>query len=207
MTHWTVVQGWRRGGVRGSRATQRGRHCGWSFIELMIALAVMLIAVSIALPSFDRMLADTRLAAATNRLLAALVSARLTAISSNQPVTFCAGNATDGCHGRWDRQEWIVFIDQNRDGLIGDGDSVRMTDRLESQPDIRLSANGPFRKAVVFRSSGSAETLSGAFAAGRVRVCAAKPIQQNANDLVLIGSGRAVREVHDFSGNCPNAGR
>lgn len=196
----------RRRGLEESSAALRCKRCGWSLIELMIALAVMLIAVSIALPSFDRILADTRLAAATNRLLAALVSARLTAISSNQPVTFCAGNATEGCHGQWDRQEWIVFIDKNRDGLIDAGDSVRMTDRLEGQLDIKLSANGPFRRAVLFRSVGSAETLSGAFAAGRVRVCAAKPIRQNANDLVLIGSGRAVREAHDFSGSCPQAG-
>jgi len=207
MTHWAVVQCRRREGLKESSAAKRGRHCGWSLIELVIALAVMLIAVSVALPSFDRLLADNRLATATNRLLAALASARLTAISSNQAVTFCAGNATEGCHGQWDRQEWIVFIDQNRDGLIGAGDSIRIADRLEKQPDIKLSANGPFRKAVVFRSAGSAETLSGAFAAGRVRVCAAKPIRQNANDLVLIGSGRAVREVHDFSGSCPEAGR
>jgi len=57
---------------------------------------------------------------------------------------------------------------------------------------------------VVFMpAGGAAERISGAFAAGRVRVCAATSISPNVIDIVLSKSGRVRLEHHDFNGECP----
>jgi type IV fimbrial biogenesis protein FimT len=180
---------------------------GLSLLELLIALAVVSIVLSIAVPSFNHMLARNRLAVVANELQLALTTARQMAIARNVPVTFCAGSPDTGCNGLWSDGQWVVFIDRDRDSQIDeDADVVRLVMQLPPSSTISLSANGALRSAVIFRPIGAAETPSGAFAAGRVRVCVEKSIRGNATDLVLIGSGRAVPEQHDFDGECPPAG-
>lgn len=176
---------------------------GFTLIELLCALAVAAIVLSLAVPAFGRIMARNRLATTTNELLAALLTARTLAITRNVSVLFCAGNADTGCHGRWGDREWIVFADTDRNSRLGPGESLHLAGTLTGADNIRLAGNGPFRKLVVFRPSGLARTAKGAFAAGRLRICAAEPLEANANDLVLIGSGRAVTESHDFAGRCP----
>lgn len=185
-----------------SPATSRG----FSLLELLVAIAVASVAAGIAIPSIANLMAVSRLASITNDLQFALAMARQTAIASNAPVTFCAGDALSGCHGRWGDGTWIVFIDYDRDGMLDGEDRPLLVTRTPSSGSVLLSANGPFKRAVVFRSRGNAETTSGAFAAGRIRVCIPRLNGNNANELVLIGSGRAVLERQDFSGTCPSLG-
>lgn len=183
------------------------RQCGITLLELIILLTVVSILASIAVASFNHMTARNRIVTSANHLLSALITARTIAITHNAPVTFCAGNATDGCNGNWKARKWIVFTDHDHDGQIDPDDDLHITGHLPPSSRVKLSGNGPFKKAVVFKPSGEAQTLHGAFAAGRLRVCVATEIESNATDLVLIGSGRTVSEPHDFGGTCPAAGR
>lgn len=189
-----------------SRARRRTRGAGLTAIELLIALAVVGILSAVVIPSFQYVLARNRLATTANRLQHTLASARITAVTRNLPVTFCAGNAAEGCHGDWSRQEWIVFTDRDHDAAIDPDDELLAVNRLLQPERVSLAGNGPFKKAVVFVSSGAARTRTGAFAAGRLRVCVPSDIRPNATDLVLIGSGRAVLEQHEFDGKCPPPG-
>lgn len=190
---------------RSARRRAASSH-GMTLPELLSALAIASIVSTFSVMAFDRVAARSRLATSANRLLGAMISARLTAISRNVSVTFCAGNTRSGCHGDWNAGEWIAFVDRNHDGLVDSGEQVWLVDRLATAEVLELSGNGPFRRAVVFKPSGEAQTVTGAFAAGRLRVCTTRPINPNATDLVLIGSGRAESEPHDFGGSCPSAG-
>lgn len=181
----------------------RPRLRGVTLIELLYTLAIASMIVVIGFPTIGGIIARNQLATTTNQLLSTLMAARTLAITHNLAVTFCAGNPRDGCHRDWSQGEWMTFIDDNRNGRLDPGDQPQLVERLESSGRIGLSANGPFRRAVVFRPSGMARTASGAFAAGRIRICAARAIEPNANDLVLIGSGRTVTEQHDFGAECP----
>lgn len=176
---------------------------GLTLVELLVALATLSILTAIALPSFQYVTERNRLAVSANRLQSALSSARITAVTRNMPVTFCAGNAVDGCHGAWDRQEWIIFTDRDHDAVIDEGDELLVADRLLPSERISLAGNGPFKTAVIFNGRGGARTRTGAFAAGRLRVCVRYGLSPNATDLVLIGSGRAEPERHGFHGTCP----
>lgn len=188
-----------------TREICRPRQRGLTLIELMVALLVAALILTQAIPAFDRMLARNQLSTGANRLLAALVTGRLTAVSRNTFVTFCAGNATAGCHEDWSLQEWIVFVDADHDGQLDAGEVLLVVERLGSGA-IEITGNGPFSTAVVFEPSGAARTASGALAMGRLRVCTEKLVDPNATDLVLIASGRVEAEPYDDpEGECPDA--
>src|SRR3546814_15686293 len=87
-----------------------------------------------------------------------------------------------------------------RDGEIDADDELKLFERFSASTVIDVSGNGPFRKWIVYMPSGMARWPSGAFAAGRLRVCTEDVLTPNATDLVLIGSGRVVTEKHDFDG-------
>lgn len=166
-------------------------------LTLSTVTAVMVV------PAFGRIAAQNQLAVSSNQILMAAIAARQTAVSRNQSVTLCAGRIEVGCHGDWALREWIVFEDPDQDGEVDSGEVVKLADRLPSSARATIAGNGPFRNAVVFKPSGAAETTTGAFAAGRLRVCVGQPIRSNATDLVLIGSGRIEPEQRNFSGSCP----
>jgi len=176
---------------------------GFTLLELLITLAVASVLLSVAIPSFETIYARNHLATSSNQLLSALVSARQMAITRNVSTTFCAGNPDAGCHADWQAREFIVFVDADRDGELDAEDELKMFERFSASEVIEVSGNGPFRKSIVFRPTGLAQWPGGAFAAGRLRVCAASALPSNTTDLVLIGSGRVVTEQHDFDGNCP----
>ena len=183
-------------------ATAR-RQRGWSLSECLVGLSVSTLLVTQAVPGYQWMLARNRLAVTTNQLVLALHEARQLAISSNVAVSFCAGNADEGCSGDWSAQQWIVFVDRNRNGQLDDGEVLKHAETMEPTASIRIVGNGPFRKAIVYRPDGLARTATGAFAAGRLRVCALRDFDGNTNDLVLIGSGRVEPENKHYTAPCP----
>lgn len=184
--------------ARGPRAVS-----GLSLLELLASLGIGSILLLVAVPSLGRILAQNRLVTGGNQVLMAALTARQTAINHNVRVTLCAGRVETGCHRDWSLQEWLVFVDANRDGVLDPGEHLKLAERLPVVPGMRIAANGPFRNAVVFQPSGAAETVSGAFAAGRVRLCLEGHPGTNATDLVLIGSGRIEPEKRNFGGDCP----
>lgn len=179
------------------------RQCGLSLLELLIALTIGAAALGYGLPAMGRVMTQNQLAVSHNQLLTAAIAARQSAISRNVSMTFCAGSIEVGCHGDWSRQEWLVFEDADHDGNLDTGEAVKLADLLPASTRLSIAGNGPFRNAVVFKPSGAAQTVTGAFAAGRLRICVNEPIPDNAIDLVLIGSGRIEPERHDFAGACP----
>ena len=66
-----------------------GREHGFSVLELMVAVALAAVLVTLAAPSFARMKRAASLSAATNQLLWALNFARSAAILNSVPVTLC----------------------------------------------------------------------------------------------------------------------
>jgi len=65
---------------------------GLTLIELLVAVAVLAILLSIGMPSFQSMVAQNRATSAANELQSTLQFARSTAIAQARPVTVCAAN-------------------------------------------------------------------------------------------------------------------
>lgn len=101
---------------------------GWTLIEQLMALAIIAVLTTIALPSMGNILARSRLQSAQMDLIAGLQHARYIAISRGLPAIFCPSPDGSDCvrSSRWERG-WLIAMD-------GDGDN---------HPDHRAIVTGP----------------------------------------------------------------
>ncbi len=96
----------------------RSRSGGLTLIELMITVAMLAILLSLAAPSFARMMASNRMATQTNEFTAALNLARMEAVRRGQSVAIWAD--VDGINFE---SGWTVFTDADGDGALEAGDT------------------------------------------------------------------------------------
>lgn len=97
-----------------------GKSEGFTLIEVLVTIAVLVILASLAVPSFSSVFRSNRAASEANQVLSLVMLARSEAIRRNRSVSICG--STDGatCSGE---QAWddgvIVFVDptgvQDRD--------------------------------------------------------------------------------------------
>ncbi len=145
---------------------------GFTLIELLVTVAMMVIVLTLGVPSFKELIQNNRLTAATNELVTALNLARSEAIKRGRRVTVCksADGSTCTNSGDW-KQGWIVFTDLDGDGsLEDDGDStpceqnedddclLRVYPPVDSDIDITNS-----RKRITFAADGTAWGFNGTF--------------------------------------------
>ena len=117
------------------------RRAGLTLVELLAALAIVAIVTTIAVPSFQWLILDTRLSTAVNDLVHDLALARSNAVTRGRPVVLCPSADGARCLAtpEWHRG-WIVFVDSNRD-----------RDRDPGEP--RLRVHGPLAHGISAISS------------------------------------------------------
>src|SRR5215469_16525688 len=95
------------------RAPSRPSH-GFTIVELMVALVVATILLTIAIPSFNKMINSNRLTTAANELVGALNAARMEAIKRDADAQFCsdlaANNAADTLGTACGTSSGAVFV-------------------------------------------------------------------------------------------------
>lgn len=104
------------------------RNSGFTLIELMVTISVLAILLSIAVPSFQSFVLNSRLTATTNDLASALAVARSEAVKRATRVTVCksanSGAASPTCSTGANWQDgWIVFVDGATAGTVDGTDS------------------------------------------------------------------------------------
>lgn len=123
---------------------------GATLLELMIAVAVAAIALAMAVPNFTRLVADNRVASATNSLVNTLQYARNMALRGGQPVTVCpvasAGDAT--CDDAWDA-DWSVTAPP----ASGSTAVVLASNRVAAN-GVTIAGNGATPTPIVFTPRG-----------------------------------------------------
>lgn len=123
---------------------------GFTLLELMVALVVVAILVTLAVPSLRAYVLNTRITGNTNTLVAALNYARSEAITRRDPVCVCASNDSATCTNTAWPNGWIVFTDNGATCTVDGSDSVlRVQQALDSgitltldQSSVRFLASG-----------------------------------------------------------------
>lgn len=95
----------------------RKAEAGITLIELMLALAVAAVLMSIALPSLRDLQQRQRIVSAANELVAHINLARQHAVLKREIAVMCPSLDAETCSGgnRWEHG-WIVFRDPDRNG-------------------------------------------------------------------------------------------
>lgn len=104
------------------------RNSGFTLIELMVTISVLAILMSIAIPSFQGFILNSRLTATTNDLASALAFARSEAVKRATRVTVCksanTGASSPICSAGASWQDgWIVFVDGATAGTVDGTDA------------------------------------------------------------------------------------
>ncbi len=188
------LAGGRQRGVRHDRHRRAG---GFTLIELLTTVAIIVVILTLAAPSFTAFQRNSELTGVANTLLASLSSARSEAMKRGRntlvvPSADCATWGDDWTKG------WVVFVDNDASQSLNSGDDIlscepkvpeAVTAVTGSAPEgFKDPDNGKFY--LMFNGSGYPRLLSGAFQsssldftngdetrriisnpAGRLRVC------------------------------------
>jgi type IV fimbrial biogenesis protein FimT len=149
---------------------------GFTLVELMVAVAVLIIAATIAVPAFSSLVQGNRLTAGANQLLSAFHSARSEAIKRSQTVRFCA--TTDGatCAVNADWRSWLIMVGND---IVAQGRAAK-----------GLNIAGPANTSIVFTAGGLVRDNNGAGLASNLRVCTtSSSVTDNTRTLSFVSGG------------------
>lgn len=163
---------------------------GLTAVELMVALAILAILVSLAMPSWQSFMARQKRDVLASQLTAHFALARSIAISRGRSVAL--STLGDGWHSGW-----RVHLDIQRNGQWDLGELVLMDHSGDAQ--TRMVGNGPLRHYVIFGSDGRSVQSNGSFLAGTIQIC--MPLSRDVIALVLSASGRIRQELRQS--DCP----
>lgn len=130
-----------------------GKEKGFTLIELMVTVAVLVIVLSIAIPSFSNMLLNNRISTTAYEVQAAMQLARSEAVQRKRVVTLCRANAafTKCEDGKDWTQGWLLVagddvlnIWQSKSGLDvnGPSTSISFLGNGMSQGDSEVGVQG-----------------------------------------------------------------
>ncbi|MCF7984644.1 MAG: GspH/FimT family protein [Thiohalocapsa sp.] len=127
-----------------------------TLIELIVVVAVGLVLLSTAVPSFYEVMQNNRLTAQSNDFAATLTQARSEARKRRLQITVCKSSDGENCSTSnsvtWENG-WISFIDLDRDADIDTDDVVlRTADALTHGSTLRAGAE--FTRYIAYRPDG-----------------------------------------------------
>lgn len=98
---------------------------GFTLVELVITVAIVGILVTVGIPSFSDMMANSRMTSLTNDLVSEIYVARSEAVKRNVAVSICSSTdqATCANSNNW-ATGWIIFTDFGVPGVVDGVDQI-----------------------------------------------------------------------------------
>lgn len=144
---------------------------GFSLVELMMAIAIGAVLLSVAAPALSGMLRNNRVVSLTNALLGTVHRLRVEAITKGVRTTACTSLDGLSCSttAEW-HDGWIAFPDADVDGERDEDEALLL---VHGSSGGRVSAKGntSIRRYVSFISSGRSASLGGGLQMGTITIC------------------------------------
>lgn len=187
----------RQSGVPGVGDMFQRRVQGFSVIELMIAIAVVAILITVALPSFQQSLRSNRVSTASNELITSLSLARSEALRNPRGAVICSSQDGATCAGDWN-DGWIVWIDADGNGLPG-GAGDRLLRAIEGNDRLDITAAAPggptFANRILFDNRGRVDNNDARVLTVRYAECNAGDRHQVQINVSRTGQVRSTRQA------------
>lgn len=146
---------------------------GFTLLEALVVVAVLAVLLGLAVPGLTGVRERQQLQAQAEDFWSSLMLARAQALLHQQHVTVCASSTAGACDAAalW-HAGWLVFVDANRNGQREAVERV-LQQRAGSPAAVRITGNSTVNRLIGYGAEGRSESLTGAFQAGTVTVCAA----------------------------------
>ncbi len=173
------------------------RLFGYTLIELMAALAVISILVSVGLPLMNVFFDSNRMISNTNELVAGLHIARSEAIKLQSRVTMCQSDDQANCtnSGRWE-DGFIVFVDDGGaavgNATVDGGERILRVNAGADGNQVTIRSNDALNRianSVTFTSRGLPKSTNGAAQSGTFRICDDRGLVVNADGASTVARG------------------
>lgn len=165
---------------------------GFTLIEMLVAVAIAVITLTVAVPSYNALVNNNRLTSAANELLSDIYLARSEAVKREARVTLCKKKAdSTDCttDGDW-TQGWIVFIDTDEDARV-DEDEVIVAVNEGPRGNLSISGDTKVANYLSYVRSGRGRQNDGSLQNGTLTISVAGKTRE----LQIASSGRP-RIVH-----------
>ncbi len=111
--------------IKLSRFNTNQQQSGFTLLELMVTLVIIVVLLVIAVPSFQEMIASNRTSAHAQDIASAFVMARSEAIKRGTAVSICPSSNGTTCSGNSALDTgWIIFIDSITPGTVDNSNNV-----------------------------------------------------------------------------------
>lgn len=166
----------------------RSQAKGFTLIELMITITVAGILLTIAVPSFTKLVLSNRLKSYANDFVASVHLARSEAIKRNAPIELCMSSNGTSCitTGDWE-QGWIV---------INTADSTVVQRQQAFSNGIKMVESGGM-DTMVFQPSGISIINA------TLKVCQATPAAGHQERIITISATGQSSVTTTTTGSCP----
>lgn len=179
------------------------KQSGFTLLELLIALAVISIVLTVAVPSFQSIIEKNSVTTSINEFAASLRLARTEAVKRGRLVVVCPSSDQASCSGAWN-DGWLIFEDTNGNGTYSAADDtlIRIHDALSSGITLEWSDtdsaawDDDLNTSIQYNSRGYITTTDGTF-----KVCSRSRNNMWARALVV---GRVGSLRYGIDGNNDN---
>ncbi len=130
--------------------TKSDKQAGLTLLEMMIALAVAAIVLTVVAPSIQSIVGKNRIVAEINEFSSVVQFARYTAIDQSSDTVVCPAADFANCSTNWNQAK-IVFIDNNGNNQRDSSEPLLMTSEAISAKNEMTGPNG----SIVFFDSGA----------------------------------------------------
>ena len=154
---------------------------GFTLIELIITIGIVVIISSISIPSLTQFLQKNKIESSSNELFTMLALARQNAIVSGKDTYACELTNNNQCNierpfGAVWNNGWLVFQDNNQNSDLDDEDDILLIHKNQSKVGVIFNQRGRLR----FRSDGSARSAG-------FYICT----ERSSKHILILYSGRA----------------